>query len=81
MENVTKVNEIENAEVTVCENEKPKHNWLTKGGKFAKKAVMMATIASCMVHFADCTSWCDDSDCSTAIITLAGPDYWKFSCI
>jgi len=48
MENVTKVNEIENAEITVCENEKPKHGWLTKGGKFAKKAVMMATIASCM---------------------------------
>ena len=46
MENVTKVNEIENAEVAVCE--KPKHNWLTKGSKFAKKAVMLATIASCM---------------------------------
>lgn len=26
----------------------PKHKWLSKGSKFAKKAVMAATIAGCM---------------------------------
>ena len=28
----------------------PKHKWLTKGGKFAKKAIMMATVAGVMAN-------------------------------
>lgn len=36
------------SDVAVGEITKPKHKWLTKGSKFAKKATMFATIASVM---------------------------------
>lgn len=42
MENETMA--VQSAEIT----KKPKHKWLAKCSKFAKKGVMLATIASCM---------------------------------
>ena len=47
MENIN-MTAVESAQTTnVCTSE-PKHKWLAKGSKYAKKAVMFATIASCM---------------------------------
>ena len=33
---------------TAVENTKPKHKWLTKGSRFAKKAILTATVMSSM---------------------------------
>ena len=47
MENIN-MTAVESAQTTnVCTSE-PKHKWLAKGSKYAKKAVMFATIAGCM---------------------------------
>lgn len=39
---------------TAVENTKPKHKWLTKGSRFAKKAILTATVMSSMA--AMCTT-------------------------
>ena len=45
MENVNVMTAVSDAAV---ENTKPKHKWLAKGSRFAKKAILTATVMSSM---------------------------------
>ena len=43
MENVNVMTAVSD---TAVENTKPKHKWLAKGSRFAKKAILIATVMS-----------------------------------
>ena len=51
MENVNVMTAVSD---TAVENTKPKHKWLAKGSRFAKKAILTATVMSSMT--AMCTT-------------------------
>lgn len=56
MEN-TKISAVTTAQTTNATTTNGKHNWLTKGSKFAKKATLFCTIAGCMATMCTTTAF------------------------
>ena len=47
---------------TAVENTKPKHKWLAKGSRFAKKAILTATVMSSMAAMCTTQAFADNGE-------------------